>query len=303
MKRIIANDGIDSSAADFLTSKGYEVDTTHYEPDDLAEELKRAQVLIVRSATKVREPLIDAAVEGGALKLIIRAGVGIDNIDHKYAESKGIAVRNTPNASSASVAELAIAHMFALARHLHIANVTMRQGEWNKKQYKGFELGGKTLGLIGFGRIAREVAVRALALGMHVQYFRRSGASDEMPACTFVDFDTLLATSDIVSIHIPYGKGLAPLIGESELSKMKQGAMLVNTARGSVLDENALVEALDSCHLCGAALDVFGAEPLANEAIMHHPRISMTPHVGASTKEAQKRIGDEIISVLEGFEF
>lgn len=303
MIRIIANDGIDKTAQAYLEEHGYVVDTTHYETDELIKELTNTQVLIVRSATKVREPMIDAAVEAGVLKLIIRAGVGIDNIDHEYAKSKGISVRNTPNASSASVAELAIAHMFALARNVFIANVTMRQGEWNKKQYKGIELGGKTLGLIGFGRIAREVAQRAHALGMTVQYYKRSGAVDGMAPYRYADLDALLSTSDFISVHVPFKKGQTPIIGKEEMLKMKPGVMIVNTSRGNVVGEKDLLEMLDNGHIAGAALDVFASEPLSDEAIMRHPKISLTPHIGASTKEAQKRIGDEIIAVLESFEF
>ncbi len=303
MIRIIANDGIDKNAQKHLEKSGYVIDTTHYEIDELKDELKNAQVLIVRSATKVREALIDEITDAGSLKLIIRAGVGIDNIDYQYAESKGIAVRNTPKASSASVAELTICHIIALARNLYISNVTMRNGEWNKKQYKGVEINGKTLGLIGLGRVGREVAKKATALGMSVQYFKRSGAVDGMEQYQYVDFDTLLSTSDFISCHVPFTKGQKSIIGKVEMAKMKDGVMIVNTSRGNVVSEDDLVEMLDSGKVAAAALDVYNVEPLANEKIMKHPKISLTPHIGASTKEAQLRIGNEIISVLENFEF
>jgi len=166
MKRILVTDGMEKSAVEKLKNSGYEVVEQFYEPEVLKEQIKNFDAVVVRSATKVRQPIIDAALETGRLKLIIRGGVGVDNIDVDYAKLNGIAVANTPNASSASVAELAIGHMFCLARHIYIANHTMRQGKWNKKQYEGIELSGKTLGLVGFGRIAREVAKRAFALGM-----------------------------------------------------------------------------------------------------------------------------------------
>ena len=175
MLRILAADGLDSSAVSTLEGKGYEVVSRHYEPEELGKALADFDVLLVRSATKVRVPVIDEAVSAGRLKMIIRGGVGMDNIDVDYARSKGLTVSNTPTASSAAVAELAIAHMFSVSRFLYAANVTMRDGRWEKKAYKGVELSGKTLGLIGLGRIGMEVAKRADALGMKVIYTNRSG--------------------------------------------------------------------------------------------------------------------------------
>ncbi len=289
---ILANDGIAKSAEEKLTSLGFTVDTNKYEGADLEKRIKEVECIIVRSATKVRVPLIDAAV-GGKLKLIIRAGVGIDNIDVAHAEEKGFVVRNTPSASSDAVAECAIAHMFALARHLHIANATMRNGEWNKKAYKGIELAGKTLGLIGFGRIAKSTAKKALALGMKVQYFKRSGETSDMLECKYVDLDALLQTSDFISLHVPGGK----ILGAIELDKCKDGVYIINTARGGVVCEDSLLKALESGKVAGAGLDVFEEEPVKNEAIYTHPKISMTPHIGAQTKEAQNRIGEEIVNL------
>ena len=175
MANILITDGIDKTAANSLKAIGHELTESFYKEDELKEQIKNYDAIIIRSATKIPKPIIDAAKETNKLKLIVRAGVGVDNIDVPYATKNGINVCNTPAASSASVAELAIAHMFALARHIHCANVTMREGKWNKKEYKGIELNGKTLGLIGFGRIARETAKRAEALGMKVMYTNRSG--------------------------------------------------------------------------------------------------------------------------------
>lgn len=300
MLKILANDGMDKSGIKQLLDLGHEVTTDYLEGDALIQRLKEVDVLVVRSKTKVREALIDQ-VAGGTLKLVIRAGVGIDNIDHEYAESKGIAVRNTPNSSSASVAELAIGHMFTLARHLHMANITMRDGKWLKNDFAGIELGGKTLGLIGFGRIARETGIRARALGMNVVYYDLMGAAQGMDGYAYLPFEEVLKTSDFVSLHIPFFAEKGATIGEAEFAIMKDGAYLINCARGGVVDEAALLKALDSGKITAAALDVFEEEPTKNQAIFTHPKISLTPHIGASTAEAQERIGQETIDVIVKF--
>lgn len=299
MLKILANDGMAQSAVDQLRSAGHEVTVEFFEGDALVQKLREVDVVVIRSKTKIREALIDQVL-GGSLKLIIRAGVGIDNIDHVYAESKGIAVRNTPNSSSASVAELAIGHMFALARHLHIANVTMRKGEWNKKAYAGIELAGKTLGLVGFGRIARETAKRALALGMRVEYYELMG-DQSVEHCTYKSMQELLKNADFISLHIPFIKANGPAISDAQFDMMKDGVYLINCARGGVVDEAALLRALDSGKVAAAALDVFEEEPTKNEAIYTHDKISLTPHIGASTAEAQVRIGEETIAVINQF--
>ena len=301
MIRILAADGMEADAVQALRAQGFEVVEEHYEVEELKEKIKEFDVIVVRSATKVREPIIDAALETGKLKLIIRGGVGVDNIDVKYAESKGIAVRNTPCASSASVAELALGHMFALARYIGISNVTMRAGQWNKKKYEGSEIGGKTLGLIGFGRIAQELAKRGEALGMKVVYNRRSGVNPDFPQYTYLSVEELLKVSDFVSLHIPMPADKKPVLGEAELGLMKPSAFLVNTARGGVVAEDALLKALDEGKLAGAALDVFAEEPTKNEALCNHPKVSVTPHIGGATGEAQARIGEEIVSIITGF--
>ncbi len=298
MYKILANDGIDKNAAAKLEELGYNLDTNHYEGEELVSKIKEVNCIIVRSATKVRTPLIDEALKTGELKLIIRAGVGIDNIDHAYAKEKGIIVRNTPNSSSDAVAELAIAHMFALARHIFISNVTMREGKWNKKQYKGIELNGKTLGLVGFGRIARSVAKKAMALGMTVVYDDILGQSELLPECKFVGKEALLKTSDFISLHIPFLKETGAYLDHEAFNMMKPGMFLVQTARGGVVNEDALLTALDSGIVQRAALDVFEEEPTKNERIYTHDSISLTPHIGASTIEAQARIGQETIEVI-----
>ena len=297
MFRVLATDGMEASAVEKLRSLGYEVVEQFYEPEELKKVVKDFDVMVVRSATKVKKDIIDAA-KGGKLKLVIRGGVGIDNIDKVYAEENGIAVTNTPKASSASVAELAIGHMISVARYIGIANATMRNGEWNKKKYEGIELAGKTLGLYGFGRIAKEVAVRAKALGMKVIYTALTPKTDVDPDFVAVTPEELIKQSDFISLHVPAQKDKPYLIGKEEIAQMKDNVILINTSRGGLIDEEALCDALDSGKVYGAALDVFKEEPTKNERILKHPRISLTPHIGGATKEAQTKIGGEIVSII-----
>ena len=298
--RILVTDGMSKSAIEQLRNKGHEVVEQYYAPDALGGALQEYDCVVVRSKTKVRASHIDEAAKG-KLKLIIRGGVGVDNIDVAYAENRGISVRNTPCASSASVAELALGHMFSLARYIGIANATMRIGQWNKKQYEGSEIGGKILGLVGMGRIAQELAKRAKALGMQVVYTCRSGEKKDLPQYQYLPLEELLKTSDYVSLHIPVPADQKPVLGEAELALMKPTAYLINTARGGVVAEDALLDALNVGKLAGAALDVFEEEPTANVALYSHPKVSVTPHIGGQTAEAQSRIGDEIISIVNSF--
>ncbi|MBE6944276.1 MAG: 3-phosphoglycerate dehydrogenase [Ruminococcaceae bacterium] len=298
--RILVTDGMSGSAIAQLRNNGHEVVEQFYEPEELGAALQEFDCVVVRSKTKVRANHIDEAVKG-KLKLIIRGGVGVDNIDVAYAEGKGISVRNTPCASSASVAELALGHMFSLARYIGISNATMRSGQWNKKQYEGTEIGGKTLGLIGMGRIAQELAKRAQALGMQVVYTCRSGEKKTLSQYTYLSLEELLKVSDYVSLHIPMPGDKKPVLGKAELSMMKPTAYLINTARGGVVAEDALLDALNDGKLAGAALDVFEEEPTANVALYSHPKVSVTPHIGGQTAEAQGRIGDEIVSIITAF--
>ena len=300
MIRILAADGMEASAIAELQAKGYEVVNEHYEADELGKKLADFDVIVVRSATKVRVPVIDEAAAAGRLKLIIRGGVGVDNIDVSYAEEKGITVRNTPAASSASVAELTIGHMFSVARYIGIANATMRSGQWNKKKYEGSELAGKTLGLVGMGRIAREVAWRAQALGMKVIYTDVLGKIEGLPY-EFMSLDEVLKKADYVSLHIPATPDKKPLIDAEKIAQMKDGAILINLARGTLIDTAALCDALDEGKLAGAALDVYPEEPVQDERLLNNAKISLTPHIGAATKEAQTRIGAEIVDIITKF--
>lgn len=299
MIRLLTNDGLESASIEALKTLGVEVVNEHFGQDVLGEKLKEFDAIVIRSATKLTADVFEAEA-GGNLKLAIRAGVGIDNIDIPAAESKGVTVRNTPFASSDSVAELAIGHMFALARFIAISNYTMRNGEWNKKKYQGTEIAGKTLGIVGMGRIGQSLAKKATALGMKVVYYTIEGKHDDLEY-DFVSFEEVLKTSDYISLHVPYDKAAGSLIGKKELEAMKNTAHLINCARGKVVDEAALIEALDNGEIAGAGIDVFEEEPTKNEKLVNHAKVSVTPHIGAATDEAQTRIGEEVVSVIKEF--
>lgn len=309
MKRILINDGINPAGEDMLRAAGYEVVNRHIPQDQLPKELPTFHAICVRSATEVRQELINQCPD---LQAICRGGVGMDNIDVKYAKSKGIAVINTPAASSRSVAELAFAHLLGIARSLYQSNRTMPvSGDSNfnklKKSYsEGFELYGKTMGIVGFGRIGQETAQIALSMGMDViavdPYVDRAElkiGGDKINAnCTIhtSDMDKLLAESDVISLHIPsVGKAI---LGEEEFSKIKKGCILLNVSRGGTVDEDAMLGALNSGNLAAVGLDVFENEPTPRKDVLQHERISLSPHIGASTGEAQEKIGTELAEKL-----
>ncbi len=301
LKRVLVTDGMDTSAVEKLRADGYEVVEQFYEPGELGPALRDFDAAVIRSATKIKEPQIDAA-KGGRLKLIVRAGVGVDNIAVPYAEAAGIAVRNTPRASSNAVAELALALLFSCARNISIAGHTMREHRWEKKAYsKGFELAGKTAGVIGYGRIGRMVGAKCQALGMQVLsvVHRNKPEGCECETMRFVSMEELLAQSDVLILCAPGGN--EALVDRESLAKMKDGVVIVNVSRGSNVDEAALLEALESGKVRAAGLDVWMSEKDPNWALATHPAVSCTPHVGAGTKEAQKRIGLELVDIIEGF--
>ncbi|MBV6429417.1 MAG: Hydroxypyruvate reductase [Haliscomenobacter sp.] len=309
MIKILANDGINPDGKTLLEEAGYQVDTTRIAQPELLSAIGAYDVLIVRSATKVTKEVIDA---GRNLKIIARGGVGLDNIDVEHAEGKGILVFNTPAASSQSVAELAFAHMFTLARFLHESNRLMPvkgavEYDKLKKVYsEGIQLRGRTLGIIGFGRIGQEVARIGVGLGMKIAAFDpivdearvelQAYNSDNAWLSVKVEttsMEELLKTSDFITLHVPFSGG-KPIIGREEFAKMKKGVFLVNTSRGGTVDEEALLEALDSGQVAGAGLDVFDFEPTPRQELLQHPKLSLTPHIGASTFEAQANIGLEL---------
>lgn len=297
--KVLANDGLEISAINEIKKNGIYIETNHLDKEELIENIKNYDVLVVRSNTKVTSDVLEAGAKGN-LKLVIRAGVGIDNIDLDYAKKVGIKVSNTPDASSDSVAELALGHMFSVARYIAVANYTMRNGQWNKKQYKGSEIAGKILGIIGMGRIGKALAGKAEALGMKIIYADVLGKQDNL-AYEFMDLDNLLKVSDYVSLHVLYDKDKGALISSREISMMKEGTVIINCARGKVVDEEALLEGLNSGKLAGAGIDVFEQEPSKNTELINHERVSVTPHIGASTKEAQERIGKEVAAIVINF--
>ncbi|WP_432708960.1 D-2-hydroxyacid dehydrogenase [Pedobacter sp.] len=310
MVKILANDGIDPVGKALLEQAGFTVDTETVPQDKLIEALQHYDAITVRSATKIRKDLIDQCPN---LRLIGRGGVGMDNIDVDYAREKGIAVVNTPAASSHSVAELVFAHLLTGARFLQDANRKMPvEGNTNfnglKKAYaKGIELKGKTLGVIGFGRIGRATAAIGLRLGMNViayDLFPFSGhitlnfqgdVSVDIPVET-VSFEEVIKNSDFISLHTPFAD--KPILGEAEFEMMKPGVGVVNCSRGGTIDELALINALDSGKVGFAGLDVFDNEPTPRAALLSHPKISLTPHIGAATNEAQERIGEELAALI-----
>jgi D-3-phosphoglycerate dehydrogenase / 2-oxoglutarate reductase len=305
-KKILANDGIDAVGQKMLEQAGFTVVTEKVAQENLGKEIndKGYVALTVRSATKVRKDVIDACPN---LKVIARGGVGMDNIDVDYAKSKNIQVINTPAASSNAVAELVFAHLFNAVRFLYDSNRQMptnglTQFEELKKKYaKGIELRDKTIGIIGFGRIGQQVAKIALGCGMKVLAFDPfvkeatlrldiHGLTNAEVNIATVSLDDVYMKSDFITVHVPGGK----LITETEIAKMKNGVILINTARGGVIDEAALLNGLNSKKIAHACLDVYENEPKPNEAILHHAQISLTPHIGAATNEAQERIGVEL---------
>jgi D-3-phosphoglycerate dehydrogenase len=313
MKKILANDGIDAVGKKILQDSGFTVITDKVAQDNLADYINSnsIEVLTVRSATKVRKDIIDSCIN---LKLVVRGGVGIDNIDAEYAKEKGLKVANTPAASSDSVAELVIASMFSMCRFLYDSNRKMPISgaldfnELKKKYSGGKELKGKTLGIIGIGRIGQAVAYRALGLGMkvvaHDPFVENTTIKIELDGVGLINIPIktiplgeVLAFSDYITVHVPGGS----LIDKSEIAQMKNGVCLINTSRGGVINEMALIEGLNSGKIAHAALDVFENEPTPKSELLSHPKISLTPHIGAATDEAQERIGLELANIIISF--
>jgi len=297
--KVLVNDAIVPQGVQKLRDAGFEVVVDHLEPEDLKAQIKDYDAIIVRSATKVKSEIIEAADN---LKVIGRAGVGLDNVDREAAESKGIKVFNTPAATSISVAELALGMMIAAARHIAQGTVSLKQGRWDKKKFKGVELYGKTLGIIGMGRIGSEMAKRAQAMGMTVFFY--DPYVTESPFGVSKNLDELLSEADFISMHLPHTEATHHLISTAEFAKMKDGAILVNAARGGVVDEEALYEALSSGKLRAAAIDVYEQEPVTDHKLFSLDNVVLTPHVGAQAAEGQTRAGiqvaEKVIEALKG---
>ncbi len=295
--KFLVCDKTEKEAVDQMRAGGLNVDVRDdITPEDLMKVLPAYDGMVVRSRTKVRAPLIDACPN---LKVIVRGGVGLDTIDVEYAQSKGITVMNTPLASSNSVAELTIGYMLMLARSLYQATSSVKSEKWEKKAFEGDEIGGKTLGLIGVGNIGKEVAKRASALGMTVVAY--DPYVKELAGVKLVSLDELLAQADYISLHLPKTKESANMIDAGKFAKMKNGVRVINCARGGIIDENALYEALVSGKVAGAALDTYATEPPTDWKLVKLPNVIGSPQIGAATHEAQGRIGVEVAEKLIAF--
>lgn len=314
--KILANDGIDAGGKAALEAQGHVVETDFVAQDQLVNYITTNDIqgLLVRSATKVRKDIIDGCPQ---LKFVGRGGVGIDNIDAAYAKEKGLTVFNTPASSSQSVAELAMSMMFAAARFTYASGQSMptvgatQFGDLKKQYSKGIELSGKTLAIVGFGRIGKSLAQYALGCGMKVIAVDRSNNDQSMVTCTLgglsievpvahATLEEALIQADFISLHVPKQPNGAAVIGMEEIKKMKKSAVIVNTSRGGVVNEDDLLVALNDNLIKAACLDVFENEPTPREDLLQHPRVIATPHIGASTGEAQERIGLEIASIVAG---
>ena len=312
--KILANDGISDLCKSLIEAAGHEISTAKVTQEELAKTLNEQgfDAVLVRSATTVRKEVIDACP---GLKLIGRGGVGMDNIDVSYAREKGLTVINTPASSSQSVAELVMGQMLSISRFLNDSFKNIETGDFStlKKNFaKGVELRGKTLGIIGFGRIGQSLAAYALGVGMKVIAIERkariqpitlkiAGQTIEVPVKVVANLADVIAQLDYISIHVPKQPDGASVIGAAEFKLMKKGVRLVNTARGGVIEETALLEALDNGTVAAAALDVYENEPTPLKALLAHPRIACTPHIGAATLEAQDRIGEELAELIIAF--
>lgn len=301
MVKLLISDPIADEGVEKLESAGFELDHKYdLSAEELKNEIGQYEGIVVRSATKLRASILDAAER---LKIIVRAGVGLDNIDLDRADELGIEVRNTPSASSNSVAELALGHMFSLARDIPRGTASLKKQKWIKSDLYGTELAGKTLGIIGVGRIGSLVAEKGMALGMEAIAYDKFVEESPVEGVEMVDLDRLLSDSDYLTLHIPFIESEGATIAEPELKKMKDSAYLINCARGGVVDEGALKQALGNDWIAGAALDVFTEEPPEDEELLSFENLSLTPHLGASTAEAQTRVGtgaaDELIDFFD----
>lgn len=300
MKIVIADD-LPASAVDLLRAEGWNVDAQAGRPvDQLKHDLADADAIVVRSATKVTKELIAA---GSRLRVIARAGTGVDNVDVPAASARGIIVMNAPGANSISVAELAVGLLLSLARQLPAADAAMKQGKWEKKRFMGEEVRDKTLGLAGLGRIGQEVARRALAFGMkviaHDPFISEQVAADL--GVELVSLDDLFARADYLSMHMPSTPQTKNLVNAERLAKAKKGIRIINTARGDLIDEKALADAIEAGRVGGAALDVFEVEPPKDPRLQMLPQVVATPHIAASTREGQELVGMETAAALRDF--
>ncbi len=298
--KVLICDATDPKALKLIEEAGIEVvNQPDITPEELLEVISEYPCMVVRSRTKVTKEVLDA---GTSLKSVVRAGVGLDNIDVAYAQDKGIKVLNTPSASTQSVAELTVAYLMALARNIPLMTASMKAGKWEKKSFLGSEVSGKTLGLIGSGRIGSAVADRAIALGMTVVAF--DPYVTELPNITLMELYELLSKADYISLHVPHTDETHNILDEAAFAKVKPGVRIINCSRGGTIDEDALYQAIQDGKVAGAALDVFADEPLADSKLFSLDQVIGSPHIGAGTKEAKARVGEvaaqKVIETLKG---
>jgi len=298
--KVLICDATDPKALKLIKEAGIEVvNQPDITPEELLEVIPEYPCMVVRSRTKVTKEVLDA---GTSLKSVVRAGVGLDNIDVAYAQEKGIKVLNTPSASTQSVAELTVAYLMALARNIPLMTASMKAGKWEKKSFLGSEVSGKTLGLIGSGRIGTAVADRAIALGMTVVAF--DPYVTELPNITLMELDELLASADYISLHVPHTDETHNILDAAAFAKVKPGVQIINCGRGGTIDEDALYQAIQDGKVAGAAMDVFADEPLADSKLFSLDKVIGSPHIGAGTKEAKARVGEvaaqKVIETLKG---
>lgn len=300
---ILITDKTEKEVIEQIKKAGHDVTFEEMDAATLLKQIGTYDALMVRSRTKVTAEVIQAGAQG-KLKVIGRAGIGVDNIDISAAAKQGIKVVNAPGGSTESVAELALGMMLAASRFISQADHSMKQGLWEKKKFKGVELSGKTLGIIGIGRIGTELAKRVVACNMKVIAYDKFVTKSPYAKISLVSFDALLKESDYISLHIPFVKTEGATIQDTEFQKMKEGVILINCARGGVVDEHALLKYLNSGKIRAAALDVYAIEPPTFKELVNHPNVVCTPHIGASTKEAQLRAGsicaEQVIKTLAG---
>ena len=298
--KVLICDATDPKALKIIEEAGIEVvNQPDITPEELIKVIPDFPCMVVRSRTKVTKEVLDA---GTSLKSVVRAGVGLDNIDVDYAKEKGVKVLNTPSASTQSVAELTIAYLMALARNIPLMTTSMKAGKWEKKSFLGSEISGKKLGLIGSGRIGQAVADRAIALGMTVVAY--DPYVTQLPNITLMELDDLLTEADYISLHIPHTDETHNILDASAFAKMKDGVRIINCARGGTIDEEALYQAIQEGKVAGAALDVFAEEPLTDPKLFSLDQVIGSPHIGAGTTEAKERVGlvaaEKVIETLKG---
>lgn len=298
--KVLICDATDPKALKIIEEAGIEVvNQPDITPEELIKVIPDFPCMVVRSRTKVTKEVLDA---GTSLKSVVRAGVGLDNIDIGYAKEKGVKVLNTPSASTQSVAELTVAYLMALARNIPLMTASMKAGKWEKKSFLGSEVSGKKLGLIGSGRIGQAVANRAIALGMTAVAY--DPYVTQLPNITLMELDDLLSEADYISLHIPHTDETHNILDASAFAKMKDGVRIINCARGGTIDEEALYQAIQSGKVSGAAMDVFAEEPLIDPKLFSLDQVIGSPHIGAGTTEAKERVGqvaaEKVIETLKG---